>query len=79
LYKKLYALKKTNRALWNGKPGARMQRVPNSQLSDVLSFVRQNKQDQGFAVFNFCAQARRFASANGCTTALTPPSPAVSR
>jgi hypothetical protein len=53
LYKKLFALKKKNTALWNGKWGARMIRVPNGLLSHVFSFVRQNEQDKIFAVFYF--------------------------
>jgi glycosidase len=53
LYQKLFALKKANTALWNGKWGARMIDVPNSVHSKVLSFVRQNERDKVFAVFNF--------------------------
>jgi glycosidase len=56
LYKKLFALKKKNTALWNGKWGARMVRVPNSLLSHVFSFVRQNEQEKVFAVFNFSSE-----------------------
>lgn len=53
LYKKLFALKKTNTALWNGKWGAKMIQAPNSAPDHVLSFVRQNNRDRVFAVFNF--------------------------
>jgi glycosidase len=53
LYKKLFALKKKNTALWNAHWGARMIHVPNSVPSKVFSFVRQNEQDKVFAVFNF--------------------------
>ena len=53
LYKKLFALKKANTALWNGKWGARMIDVPNSVHNWVLSFVRQNEREKVFAVFNF--------------------------
>ena len=52
-YKKLFALKKTNTALWNGKWGARMIHVPNNVNNHVLSFVRHNEQDKVFAVLNF--------------------------
>lgn len=55
-YTQLLALKKANTALWNAAWGARMIRVPNSALTQVLSFVRQNQQDKVFAVFNFSAQ-----------------------
>jgi glycosidase len=53
LYQQLFALKKTNSALWNGKWGARMIHVPNSVPTKVLSFVRQNEHDKIFAVLNF--------------------------
>jgi 1,4-alpha-glucan branching enzyme len=56
LYKKLFALKKKNTALWNAHWGARMIHVPNSVPSKVFSFVRQNQQDKVFAVFNFSAE-----------------------
>ncbi len=63
LYKKLFALKKANAALWNGKWGARMIHVPNSAPFKVLSFVRQKENDKVFAVFNFSneSQAVTFA------------------
>lgn len=53
LYKKLFVLKKQNTALWNGKWGATMIRIPNSVPTQVFSFVRHNEQDKVFAVFNF--------------------------
>lgn len=53
LYKKLFALMKENTALWHGTDGARMVKVPNSSELEILSFVRQNKNDKVFAVFNF--------------------------
>lgn len=59
LYKKLFALKKQNTALWNGKWGARMINVFNSAPSKVLSFVRQNQSDKVFAVFNFSDRPQR--------------------
>ena len=51
-YKKLFALKKANTALWNAKWGARMVNVFNSAPTKVLSFVRQNERDKVFAVLN---------------------------
>jgi glycosidase len=53
LYKKLFALKHKNTALWNAKWGATMIHVPNSVPEKVLSFVRQNEKDKVFAVLNF--------------------------
>ena len=58
LYKSLFALKKKNTALWNGKWGARMIYVPNSAPLQVFSFVRQNEIDKVFAVFNFSAETQ---------------------
>jgi glycosidase len=56
LYKKLFALKKKNTALWNAKWGARMIHVPSTAEGKVFSFVRQNEKDKVFAVFNFSAE-----------------------
>jgi glycosidase len=53
LYKKLFALKKKNTALWNAHWGARMIGVPNSVPDRVFSFVRRNDADRVFAVMNF--------------------------
>jgi glycosidase len=58
LYRKLFALKKRNTALWNGAWGALMIKVPNDAPTCVLSFVRQNETDKVFAVLNFSAQPR---------------------
>lgn len=52
-YKRLFALKKENTALWNAAWGARMIHVPNSAQTKVLSFVRQNERDKVLAVINF--------------------------
>jgi hypothetical protein len=65
LYRKLFALKKQHHALWNGRWGARMVRVPNDQESAVLSFVREHEDDAVFAVFNFSAQQRTVAFGTG--------------
>lgn len=56
LYKKLFALKKRNTALWNGQWGATMVLVPNSAPARVFSFVRRNDADKVFAVINFSDQ-----------------------
>lgn len=53
LYKDLFSLMKENTALWHGKWGAKMVKVPNSAETQVLSFVRENEQDKVFALFNF--------------------------
>jgi glycosidase len=56
LYKKLFALKHKNTALWNAKWGATMIHVPNSAPKEVLSFVRENEKDKVFALMNFSAE-----------------------
>jgi glycosidase len=53
LYKKLFALKKTNTTLANGKAGATMIRVWNTEPEKVFSFVRRNGQDRVFVAINF--------------------------
>jgi 1,4-alpha-glucan branching enzyme len=53
LYRRLFALKRDNTALWNAAWGARMVRVFNDAPRQVLSFIRQNERDKVFAVFNF--------------------------
>ena len=56
LYRRLFALKKSNTALWNGAWGATMILVPNSVPERVLSFVRRNEREKVFAVLNFSGQ-----------------------
>ena len=58
LYRRLFALKKQHRALWNGRWGARMVRVPNTDETAVLSFVRAHDDDHVFAVFNLSPTPR---------------------
>lgn len=55
LYRRLFALKHENTALWNAPWGALMVKVPNSAEAQILSFVRQNDRDKVFAVFNLSA------------------------
>jgi len=58
LYRKLFALKHANTALWNARWGATMVKVPNDAESEVLSFVRENERDKVFAVVNLSAEPR---------------------
>jgi hypothetical protein len=58
IYRKLFALKRKNTALRNGRWGARMIHVANSAPAQVLSFVRQNERDKVFAVLNFSAESQ---------------------
>jgi glycosidase len=52
LYRRLFALKRTNTALWNAHWGARMIAAPNTASEGIFSFVRRNDQDKVFAIFN---------------------------
>jgi len=56
LLKRLIALKKGNRALWNGADGAVMEPVANSAPKQVFSFVRGNGKEKVVAVFNLSAK-----------------------
>jgi glycosidase len=53
LYKKLFALKKSNSTLLNWGHNATMTLVPNSKPDKVFSFVRRNARDKIFVVMNF--------------------------
>jgi glycosidase len=59
LYKRLFALKHRNAALWNAPWGARMIGVVNSAPSKIFSFVRQKGEARVFAVFNFSPEPQR--------------------
>ena len=53
LFKKLFHLKHSNQALWNGGWGGEMIRIFNNKQDHVLSFSRTKNTDQLVAVFNF--------------------------
>ncbi|MFL6845117.1 MAG: alpha-amylase family glycosyl hydrolase [Allosphingosinicella sp.] len=59
LYRRLFALKHRNKALWNAPWGARMVGVVNSAPSKVFSFVRQKDGARVFAVFNLSGEPQR--------------------
>ena len=65
LYRRLFALKKANSALWNGHWGADMIQVVNSAPASVFSFVRENDRNAVFAVFNFSAEPRQVTFESG--------------
>ncbi len=52
LFRQLIALRTEEQALWNGKHGAPMVDVPSNASADVLSFIRGEKGERVFAVFN---------------------------
>jgi glycosidase len=57
LYRRLFALKKANSALWNGHWGADMTQVFNSENASVFSFLRANDRNRVFGVFNFSSES----------------------
>ncbi len=58
LFRKLIAIKTGEPALWNGRYGAPLVDVPNSAPGDILSFVRGEKGNRVFAVFNLSPRAQ---------------------
>lgn len=58
LYTKLSHLKKTNKALWNGKAGGRMQILNFGDPNYVFTFVRVKDNDKILVVFNFSDEAQ---------------------
>ncbi len=58
LYRRLFALKHANRALWNGSWGGTMVGVKHDQWAHVLAFVRDMEGDRVFGLFNFTGEQR---------------------
>jgi len=53
LYQKLFQLKHSNQALWNGAYGGEMVRIVHDKPEQVLSFSRQKNGNQIISIFNF--------------------------
>lgn len=60
LFRTLATLKEQERALWNGKFGAPMVDVPNSEPEAIFSFVRGNDAERVFAIFNLTDNDQSF-------------------
>ena len=56
MYRKLFQLKKNNKALWNGAAGGQLQRVLTTNNPAIFAFVRQKDECKVFAVFNLTNQ-----------------------
>ncbi|MBN1301445.1 MAG: alpha-glucosidase C-terminal domain-containing protein [Melioribacteraceae bacterium] len=52
LYKKLYGLKKKNKALWNGEKGGQIEIINTNNVDDVFCFVREMDGNKVFCIFN---------------------------
>ena len=57
LYKKLFALKHTNQALWNGEWGGQMLRITNDKMDKVISFSREKNGNRVIPIINFSDQS----------------------
>ncbi len=53
IFKKLFALKHKNQALWNGKFGGEMIRVFNDRPNQIISFFREKNGDKVLPIINF--------------------------
>ena len=53
LFDKLFHLKHSNQALWNGKYGGEMIRVVNDHQDQVISFYREKNKDAVLPILNF--------------------------
>lgn len=56
MYRKLFALKHQNQALWNGAAGGEMVRIFTDQPDRMIAFSREKAGDRVVSVFNFSAQ-----------------------
>ena len=65
LYKKMIQIKKAFSSLDSAPWGARMINVVNTAPEKVFSFVRENKNDKIFAVFNFSGDTKKFGFKDG--------------
>ena len=64
-YRKLFAYKKANPALWNGKWGAKMEKVENDKPKEIFSFIRRGANNTVFAAFNFSKAPVTFRLSDG--------------
>lgn len=58
LYTKLFQLKKTNKALWNGLAGGEMQRIHTGADEHVFAFTREKEGNKIVAIFNLSNKAQ---------------------
>jgi cyclomaltodextrinase len=62
LYTKLFALKKTNKALWNGAYGAELQRIKTRNDTAIFAFSRTKENNEVIGVFNLSNKKQVFMS-----------------
>lgn len=74
LYTKLFALKKTNKALWNGTYGAELQRIHTPNDSAIFAFSRSKDGNAVVGIFNLSNKKQVFTSRDdGVTGSYTDP------
>lgn len=56
IYKKLFRLKRSNQALWNGHWGGEMIRIKNDQMNHVIAFSREMNNDKVITIVNLSNQ-----------------------
>ncbi|MFZ6871733.1 alpha-amylase family glycosyl hydrolase [Undibacterium sp. Di27W] len=61
IYTRLFQLKKSNQALWNGEVGAEQVRMATSNDAAIYAFSRSEAGNQVVGVFNLSGQAQRFS------------------
>lgn len=57
LFTRLFDLKHRNKALWNGKHGGVMIRIPNDHMQQVISFSRTIENDRVITIVNYSPKA----------------------
>ena len=62
LYTKLFHLKQTNHALWNGLYGGQPELIKTSDSKNIFAFSRSKDGDQIIAIFNLSSTPRHFSS-----------------
>jgi 1,4-alpha-glucan branching enzyme len=60
MYRKLFQLKKNNKALWNGASGGQLQRVLTTNNPAIFAFVRSKENCKVFEIFNLTNQEKTF-------------------
>jgi cyclomaltodextrinase / maltogenic alpha-amylase / neopullulanase len=56
LYKKIFALKHQNQALWNGTNGGVMDRVTSDKMDQVISFIREKNGNMVLPIINYTSK-----------------------
>ncbi|MFZ6741950.1 alpha-amylase family glycosyl hydrolase [Undibacterium sp. JH2W] len=71
IYTRLFQLKKSNQALWNGRAGAEQVHMATSNDVAIYAFSRSKAGNQVVGVFNLSGQAQRFSLHKPVATGLS--------